>query len=307
MSVYEQRLVDLLGGQKAPTAPTSSAVEEDMAVGDPDLGTPLTVRNLFTHHDTHPVVIDFALLRAFGVEWFGWEDGTIFQEVERIFKTQISELSRAKIRTVKTLHISRLPWESWQVFEKVIQGLNNNVPRWELMQAPSLEQLYVGMDILNTLRQETFSDEVKLYMAAAVLHENVFFVPAPLDIIQAEVAQPHYLCKDCGNEDLALFHDGICDTCSQKFAMDHNLSFTPHPEFSDRGRNTELVLRYDPDPAQKLWELVKDKPIATVELEETPEGVQVAKLLVARDYMNVRRKQLADQLLSLKSYLGNQP
>jgi hypothetical protein len=33
----------------------------------------------------------------------------------------------------------------------------------------------------------------------------------------------------------------------------------------------------------------------------------VAKLLMARDYMNIRRRQLAAQLTDLKSWLGASP
>jgi hypothetical protein len=272
---------------------------------DQDTSTPVSIRNLFTHHDAHPIVLDFALLRAFQLDWLGWEAETVWAEIQRVFKTQISELTRAKIQTVKTCHISNGPWEHWQVFEKIMQGLNNNIPRFELMQAPTIEQLYAGVDILEGLRQNEYSDEVKLYMSAAVLNEEVIFVPPPLDFIQVEVSQPYYHCKDCGNEDLALFHDGICDTCTQRW-LGGTLGGQPSKESLDsgKGRNTRLVLRYDPDTTQKLWDEVRDKPILDVDLPETAEGTQVAKLLVARDYMNVRRRQMADQLTALKTWLG---
>jgi hypothetical protein len=290
-----------------PTAPLEgSAVEQGMRLGDPDASTPVTIRNLFTHHDAHPIVIDFALLRSFGLEWLGWEAETVWAEVQRVFKTQISELTRAKIQTVKSCHISNGPWEHWQVFEKIMQGLNNNIPRFDLMQAPTIEQLYAGVDILEGIRQNDFSDEVRLYMAASVLNDEVIFVPPPLDFIQVEVSHPYYVCKDCGNEDLALFHDGICDTCTQRW-LDGNMGGRASKEALEggRGRNVHLVLRYDPDTTQKLWDEVKDQPSSKVaDLPETAEGTQVAKLLMARDYMNVRRRQMADQLTALKTWLG---
>jgi hypothetical protein len=299
MSTAEDDLFERL--QSPPPSPA-------VPVGDPDSSTPVTVRNLFTHHDAHPLVIDFALLKTFNLEWLGWEEETIWAEIQRLFKTQISEHARAKVRTVKTCHVANGPWEQWQVFEKVVQGLNNNVPRWGIMQAPTLEQLYAAIDILAGLRKQDFSDEVKRYMAAAVLHEDVVFVPPPLDFIQVEVSHPHYVCQDCGNEDSALFHDGTCDTCTKKYDLSNGLGFHPDPDVlaSGRGRNLKLVLRYDPDPVQKLWDTVKGKRTEEVadSLEETPEGVQVAKLLMARDYLDLRRKQLADQLISLKTWLG---
>lgn len=307
MTPEEELFSRLQGAVAHPTAPSEGSVAEQV-LGDPDASTPITARNLFIHQDAHPLVIDFALLKTFGLEWLGWEEETIWSEIRRLFKSEISEHARAKVRTVKTCHVANGPWVHWHVFEKVVQGLNNNIPRWAIMQAPTLEQLYVAIDIIEALRKQEFADEVKRYMAAAVLHEDVVFVPPPLDFLQVEVSQPHYLCLDCGNEDSALFHDGICDTCTQKYDLSNGLGFHPDLELvaKGRGKNLKLVLRFDPDPVQKLWETVKDRRTVDVadSLDETPEGVQVAKLLTARDYMNVRRKQLADQLVSLKSWLG---
>lgn len=304
-SEFFERL-QTIGGVK-PTAPTAgSVVEKELKEVEQDFSTPLTIRNLFTHHDAHPIVIDLSLLKAFGLEWWLWEQETIEAEIQRVFKTQISEHAKVKIQTVKTLHVSPAPWQSWQVFEKIIQGLNNNIPRWELMQAPSLDQLYAGLDMMDTLRQEDFSDEVKQYIAAAVLHEDVFFVPPPLDFVQEFVAQPYWHCKDCGNEDLALFHDGICDTCTKKFDPENNLSMIPDRELvqQGKGKNLELRLKFDPDPTQRRWDELKSEPLEKIQFQEVREDIQVAKLLIARDYMNIRRRQLAEQLTSLKSWLG---
>lgn len=303
----EQDFYNLLMGASRQTASTEgSPVEEELIKTDPDAGTPVSLRNLFTHQDSHPVVLDFALLKAFGVQWYGWDITTIWQEIQRVFQSQISEHARAKVNCLKTLHISPLPWQEWQVFEKIVQGLNNNIPRWDHMQAPALEELYVAIDMLDHIRKAEFSHEVKAYMAAAVLHENVTFVPAPLDFIQLEVSQPHYHCRDCGNEDSALFHDGYCDTCTQRFDPEQGLSMQPKPGLvaAGRGKNLRLVLRFDPAQVQERWAQVHDKPSKDVDLEENEIDIQVAKLLIARDLMNVRRKQLADQLVSLKSWLG---
>lgn len=281
-------------------------MEKELEKGDPDLGTPVSIRNIFTHHDTHPIVIDFALLKVFGLEWLGWESETIWAEIQRAFKSQISEHARAKTQTIKSLHISNLPWEKWQVFEKVIQGLNNNIPRWNIMQAPALEQLFAGVDMMTTLRQVEFTDEVKLYMAAAVLNEDVIFVPEPLSFIQAEVSQPYYHCNDCGSENSALFHDGVCDTCTRKFDASAGLGMRPSTAAigEGRGKNIETRLRFDPDETQKRWDEVKSKSLSEVNLQENEVDTQIAKLLVARDYTNIRRRQLAEQLTNLKSWLG---
>lgn len=290
-----------------PTAPTEgSVVEQELKKADPEFGIPVSIRNVFTHQDTHPVVIDFALLKTFGPVWFTWETPTIYQEIQKKFSSQISEHARAKIQAIKTVHVTDSVWTSWQVLEKVLQALNGNIPKWDVMQAPSLDQLYAGIDILEGLRHEVFDDEVKAYIAAAVLNEDVFFVPPPLDFVQVEVAHPRYVCQDCGNEESALFHDGLCTACTQKMDPEQGLSLTPSPELvaQGKGKNLKLVLQFNPDPIQERWAQVSGLATEKVELEENQVDVQVAKLLLARDYMNIRRRQLAEQIIALKSWLG---
>lgn len=290
---------------KVTASPESSPVAKALSK-EPDFATPVTLRNLFTHHEAHPTVLDLALMKAFGYEWFKWEPETLWAEIQRTFKTQVSEHNRAKIQAVKTVHVSHLVWESWPVFEKVIQVLNGNLPDWENMQKCSLDQLYAGVDMLNGIRDEKYSDEVKLYMAACVLEDNVFFVPPPLDFIQMEVNQPQFRCKDCGSEDLALFHDGICDTCSMKFDPEQGFSMQPLEERRKLGigSNTEVIVRFDHRPMVQRWKELEGKETEKVKFEETMVDVQVQRLMIARDYMNIRRKQLIDQLTSLKSWMG---
>lgn len=289
------------------TAPSvGSSTEQVLTKTDSDFRTPLTLRNLFTHHDAHPIVLDFALIKAFQLEWLTWEPETIWASILDMFKSNVSEHNRAKIMALQTIHVSHAPWVQWQVFEKVIQALNNNVPRFDVMQAPALEQLYAGVDIMDTLRREDFSAEVKQYMAAAVLNEDVFYVPQPLDFIQVEVSKPFYRCEDCGASYSALFHDGVCDACTQKFDPEQGLSMRPKQELLEAGlgKKMSLGVKYDPDPVQQRWEEVRKKSEMDFDLQETQVDAQVAKLIVSRDYMNIRRRQLAEQLVSLRSWLG---
>lgn len=277
-----------------------------MKKAEPDFSSPVTIRTLFTHSESHPIVLDFAMLKAFGSDWLSWSPETIWSEIHRVFQTQISEHTRAKIQTIKAIHLAVTPWTAWQVFEKIIHGLNGNIPRWNVLQMPTIEELYAGIDILDQLRQETFSDEVKLYTAAVMIHEETCFAPPPLDFIQDELTQPYYECKDCGNKDSALFHDGVCDTCTKKMDPEHNLSQRADPELLAKGYGKNLVLHltHDPTEVAKRWEEVKDKPESALHLQETAVDVQVQRLLHARDYMNIRRKQLVEQLTTMRTWLG---
>lgn len=307
MVTKEQSFFDVLRGAEAlvPTAPISQIVEQAAKEGDVDYGKPVTIRTLFTHHDTHPIVLDLSLMKQFGLAWLTWDVSTLWSEIKTEFKTEISELSRTKIQTVRTCHVSSMPWTKWQVFEKVIQGLNNNIPTFDFMQAPTLEQLFAGVDIMGTLKKSEFSDEVKLYMASVVHLEEVTFVPPPLDFIQEEVTRPHYRCRDCGLVESALYHDGSCTSCTNKMSPEKGASLRPDDAVtSGVGKDLELIHQHPYDHVEKRWEELHTKPTMSVDFQETEEDIQVAKLMLARDYTNLRRRQLADQLTSLKSWLG---
>ena len=293
-------------GNVHPTAPSEGSIAEMVVKeNDPDISKPVTIRTLFTHHDTHPIVLDLSLMRQFGLDWLTWDVSTLWSEIKTEFKTEISELSRSKIQTVRTCHVSPMPWTKWQVFEKVMQGLNNNIPTFELMQAPTLEQLYAGVDIMETIRKVDFSDEVKLYMASAVHLEEVAYVPEPLDFIQAEVSRPHYRCNDCGTVESALFHDGACTVCTNKVAPEKGATLMPDVSVTDGvGKNMTLALQHPYEDVKRRWEDLRGVATVKVDFQETAEDIQVAKLMLARDYMNIRRRQLADQLTSMKSWLG---
>ena len=306
----EQNLFDRLRdvGALTPTAPTEGSPEEEMVRrGEPDATTPVTLRNLFTNPATHPVVIDFALLRALGTEWYFWEPETVWDEVRENFSTQLSELCRQKVRALQVLHSSRGPWERWQIFEKVAHVLNGTLPDFRVMQPLALEELYAAVDMIDFVRHAAWSDEVKLYMAGSVLNEDVFYVPPPLDFLQLEVSQPHYKCLDCGNEEPALFHDGFCSNCTQRMSPLQGLTLQPMQELvnAGKGKSLEVRPRYDFADVARRWKEVAHLPFSEFKMnEESMEDVQVSKLLLARDYMNIRRKQLAEQLTNLKSWLG---
>jgi hypothetical protein len=303
----EQEFFERLQGYAALKPTVTDLVDPEAVRTEPDLGTPVTMRNFLTHHDTHPILLDLAMVRAFQLSWLGWEPETLWSEIQGTFGSPISELTRAKLQTIRTLHVSNSPWEQWQVFEKVIQGLNNNIPRWDLMQVPGLEQLYAGVDMIDHIRRVDFAPEVRLYIAAAVLNDDVTYVPPPLDFVQVEVSQPYYHCKDCGNEDSALFSDGVCDTCTQKFSPEQGLSMLPKMELiqAGKGKNVDLRLRFNPDAVEeRLRELDRTDVKKIEDLDEdNPVDVQVRKIQIARSYMNLRRRQLVEQITSLRSWL----
>jgi len=270
--------------------------------------TPVSSKNLFSHPDAHPVVLDMALLKVFQVEWFDWLSDTLFAEIEREFDTHINAGNRLKIMAAKTLHVIDAFWDHWEVFEKVIAGLNGIVPQVALLQPPDLAALYAGVDIASGIRQETYSDEVKRYCAAVFLHEGVTYAAPPLDFCQEYISQPIYRCRDCEQTGSALPpFDGHCPTCTQKYEQDKAFSLKPDPDMKDKtkGVNLEYHLTYESQPTKKRFEELSKLPAeqAADAIQETAEDVESARLIIATDFMKYRSMQLKTQLESLKGWL----
>lgn len=217
---------------------------------------PFSARNLFVHHDTHPIVLDIQLLDRYKTDWLQWGPETLWQEIMRDFHApSISDHVRSKIQAVRTIHISDWCFTKWEIFCLVIQALNNNIPDFEIMRRPTLSQLFAGIDMMTMIRKDVeFSQEVQQWCGASFLDEAVVYAPQPLSFCQDEIIEIQQ----------------------------------------------ELKVPADPAPVKARYRQLMDMPLEEVSLEENPVDIQVAKLLIARDYMNLRRTQMKEQLRTLR-------
>ena len=124
---------------------------------------------------------------------------------------------------------------------------------------------------------QTLSDEVEMFIAAAFLDDGVYYLPPPANVAQDWASRPQYRCRRCGKIDRDDEND-VCDSCGAP--------------------DTELVreLGLDYRPVMQRYDqcvLLGDEHDV---LQETVIDVQVAKLLVAREYVLYRQQQLAEQL-----------
>lgn len=255
-------------GQTAQTS-EGPAVEPEPAKQAPsipeDSYAPISNRNLFVHHDTHPVVFDVKLLQQYGEEWMTWEPETLWREIMDDFRVpSISDHAKSKIQAAKTLHINEWYFDKWEVFCWVTQALNNNIPDFQVIQKPSIAQLFVSVDIATMVRNdEEFGAEVQMWVAASVLDEGVVYAPKPIAFCNDEIVQ---LLERSKLED----------------------ALKSIPAVTERWR--ELGSMTD-----EAWGKING-----VALEENVVDIQVAKLVVAKRYMELRRRQLKEQLRILK-------
>lgn len=256
---------------------------EGGASKDPDESSfvKLNRKNFFTHHDVHPLLLDLVLLKTFGVDWLGWEAETLWAEIQRIFsQSNIPVNSRNKVQAVRTAHVVEHPWEDWETFAVVSQALNNNIPNFQILHKPTPAQTMNTVRILQAIRDLEFSDEVQKFIAACFLDEGIYFLPEPVDFAQDEAAMLRYRCKLCGNVDRDDDNDH-CDSCGGDVKY-----LVKEPKF-------------DVGSVKKRYEQILSQGDDRDELQETVEDVQVAKLLVAQDYLAFRNQQLREQTREL--------
>lgn len=267
---------------------------------------PVSKNNLFSHPEAHPFVLDMALLKAFQLDWFQWEPDTLFQEIRETFHTSVADVNRMKILAASTLHVIDTFWESWEIFENTILALNGIIPRIGFIQPLDTALLMAGVDIANTIRKEDFSDEVSRYAAACLLYEHVSYAPDPIGFCQLYLSQPRYLCAHCGKRGSSLPpFDGRCDSCSRKFDGDHPFNFKAAEDAKDDVKDISYELTLDPEPTKKRYEELMALPPAQVQIQEIAEDIEAARLIVATDYMNSRRRQRDRQLSEIKNWMAH--
>lgn len=250
----------------------------------PSLDKPsITLKNVFTNHDVHPILLDMLLLDVFSVDWLAWEAETLWFEIQRVFKqSAIPVHNKNKIQAVKTAHLVESPWTDWETFTVLSQSLNNNIPNFMMLHKPTPAQIMNTVTILNKIRLLEFSDEVQKFIAACFLDESIYYLPEPVDFAQDEAAMLRYRCSNCGNIDRDDSNEQ-CDVCG---APESSLKKEP---------------KFDVASVKARYNQILSQGEDRDELKETVEDIQVAKLLVAKNYLVTRNNQLSEQTKALKN------
>ena len=264
----------------------------------------------FGYHDAHPIAISMVLFRQFGMDWLEWEPETLKQEILQEFNaTSVSENNWQKIQAVRTLLQTVGFWKEWEIFEKVIQSLNNNVPRFDIAQPCTIPQLMAGIDMANSLHVESYEDEIQKYVVACALEDGVVYLPEPLAFAHDKMLEPQYECLVCGKIERDD-NDGRCDFCTGRFMDDRPLNFKPSMAVDDKAgtKIKRFNLREYGTTDKRFIELLA-KPMNDLgDIDERKtEDVQAAKLVVAYRYMEKRRQELIDQLEEIEKWAVSLP
>lgn len=142
---------------------------------------PNSKKTAFTSKETHPLLLGLILIKEFGPDYLLWEPETIWKEIELTFDTTVSEVNKNKIQAVKSCQVSDIPYEQWEVFEKVAISFDGGIPRFDIMQKPTPHSCAVALETMVHVRDEKISDEVYRYVAAVLADDGYAYGPGPLE------------------------------------------------------------------------------------------------------------------------------
>lgn len=248
--------------------------------------------------DTHPITLylatDNLLKSKYALEdWRLWESEVIAKEINDYLRpSKLDNQTFNKIMAIKSLYTTDAVWNHWEVFLSVMQALNGVDLNTEIIHITDhpLPYLYNTVEIMNLVRKEDFSEEVKRFCAAMFLSENVFYCPEPLEFAQIYVSQPVYTCKTCGKQGSALPpFQFICEDCSGTYDLsEKNKVFNYKPvELSEKTTNVEVSITHPIADIKKRYDELKNtlETSNEVTLEENEVEIQVGKLLLAIEYV----------------------
>jgi hypothetical protein len=122
-----------------------------------------------------------------------WEAEVLEAKIIQDFKVrELSQLNFDKLQAVKCIHLVDLFWDSWVVFSPCVQALSSVPPDFSVMQALTVPQLLIAVDVAAKLRADMeYSLEVKIYMRTCHLHDGMLCPIAPLDRIIEIDGEPY--------------------------------------------------------------------------------------------------------------------
>lgn len=240
-------------------------------------------RNTFSNPESHTLILAKIATSLFGLDWLEWEPITVYEEIKMHGFDPVSQVNAGKLNAFRVAKLTYSPWLDWEVFESVGRAFNNSIPSFEIVQPLSVGEISVTLDILNSIKTCPFADEVNGYIASCAKLDELDYLPEPMSMAQSKLCRDLYKCLDCGNIDTDDLADGQCDVCCGRF--DHELmGGNPNPLYADRGTNIVKFKEFDYSPLAKKYKVLRNSNRDDLQLGETAEDIQLAKLLSFDSY-----------------------
>jgi len=149
--------------------------------------------------DANPVVIMLILSRSWGDEWYDWEIETIIQTARMDAGVEISRLNQDKVMALKVLKNTDRFFKDPRVFEKVCTALSGKQVDWGHIQEPCTHEIAACVGLVERyIKEDSFSDDVAAYVAAAAVRDGFILLPSVLSF--AEYPFSSQLASNIGDE-----------------------------------------------------------------------------------------------------------
>jgi hypothetical protein len=94
-----------------------------------------------------------------------------------------------RVLAARLLASNDMAWEEWGVFEKVVAAVAGELPDFHFMQPPEAEDVGRALLTMAEFSDSPFHPDVIGYIGAACLHDNLWYLEAPLDVARSVVLE----------------------------------------------------------------------------------------------------------------------
>ena len=136
--------------------------------------------------DLELLTLDVLLLSKYGFRYIDWDSDALKQELIEDFGS-VGVVTWERIQACRLLHASDIFWKEWEVFEKITAAIMGEPPIFSFVQPPESEEVAVALDTASKISSNEYSEEVKRYIAAACLHDGLWYLEDPLTVAHGEI------------------------------------------------------------------------------------------------------------------------
>lgn len=115
-----------------------------------------------------------------------WDSEVLHDELKRKYG-EIGPLTWEKIQAARAMIVTDAFWKDWEVFEKCAAAISHRYPVFAFSQPPEPEEIAIALRTAERVSKAEYSEDVKRYIAAALLDGGHWYLEPPLDLVQAVV------------------------------------------------------------------------------------------------------------------------
>jgi hypothetical protein len=150
----------------------------------------------FRNQLANPLTL-LAELQKIGIGAVGWEPETLMSVIDRkyhgwteerlaaalekfhttgLIETDVDPLVRQKLYAIRVVSTSDTAHSEWHVFEKIGAAFNDRMPHFGIMEPLSAAECARTVALIENIRSDSYSNEIKIYIAAACQQDGLLTV-----------------------------------------------------------------------------------------------------------------------------------